>query len=139
MTTQTKRKLGALGLEIVAIASSVGAPVAAVLQKYPIWKEPVTSKELSAGGVMILLIVLFGFRRQLWPIIRDKLHVNSAGALIFWGVSFLVLMWLENISAMLPDLRTICIAGLVGTGVGQVASTAARIVEKKQDQEVAYD
>ena len=137
MTTQTKCKLGGIGLELVAIASSVGAPVAAVLQKYPIFKEPVTTKELSAAGVMVLLIVLLGFRRQLWPIIRDKLHVNSAGALIFWGVSFLVLLWLENIAAMLPDLRTICIAGLAGTGVGQVSHTAARIVGKKKTEEVA--
>lgn len=133
MTSRTKRKLGVIGLKVVSVASSVGVPVAAVLQEFPIWKEPPTGRELSVGGVMILLIVLFGFRRELWPLIRKKLRVNSAGALIFWGVLFLLLLWLENIVAMLPALRTICIAGLVGTGVGQIANTAAGFVAKEKE------
>ena len=136
MTRQTKRKIGAVVLKIVAIASSVGAPVAAVLQEFPFFKEQVGGKELSAGGIMVLLIVLFGFRRELWPLIRDKLHINSVGSLIFWGLCFLILMWLENIATLLPALRTICLAGLVGTGIGQVANTAAGFVGKKKDEEV---
>jgi hypothetical protein len=136
MTRQTKRKIGVIGLKLVAIASSVGVPVAAVLQEFPIFKEPMTTKELSAGGVMILLIVLFGFRRELWPLIKEKLHVNSAGTLIFWGLSFLLILWLEKVAAMLPAMRTICIAGLAGTGIGQVANTAAGFIGKK-NKEVA--
>ena len=134
MTKQTKRKLGCVGLKITAIASSVGVPVAAVLQQFPIWKEPPTGRELSVGGVMLLLIVLFGFRRELWPLIREKLHINSVGALIFWGVLFALLLWLENVVAMLPALRTICIAGLLGTGVGQIANTAAGIIGSKEEK-----
>lgn len=134
MTKQTKRKLGGVGLKIAAIASSVGVPVAAVLQQFPIWKEPPTGRELSVGGVMLLLIVLFGFRRELWPLIREKLHINSVGALIFWGVLFALLLWLENVVSMLPALRTICIAGLLGTGVGQIANTAAGIIGSKEEK-----
>ena len=132
MTTETKRKVGAVLLKITAIASSVGAPVAAVLQEFPIFKENVGGKELSAGGIMILLIVLFGFRRELWPLIREKLHINSVGSLIFWGLMFLLLMWIEGIVALLPALRTICLAGLIGTGVGQVCNTAAVFVKGKE-------
>lgn len=139
MKAQTKRKIGEVGLKIVSIGSSVGVPVAAVLQEFPVFKEKVGGKELSVGGVMILLIGLFGLRRQLWPIIREKLHVHSVGALIFWGLAFLLLMCLESIVDLLPDLRTICIAGLVGTGVGQVADTAAGIIGRagEKDKEVA--
>lgn len=139
MTAKAKRKIGVVVLKLVSIASSVGVPVAAVLQEFPVFKEQVGGKELSVGGVMILLIVLFGFRRQLWPIIREKLHVHSVGALIFWGLAFLLLMWMESIAAILPALRTICIAGLVGTGVGQAADTAAGIIGRagEKDKEVA--
>lgn len=135
MTKRTKRKIGIVSLKTVAIASSVGAPVAAVLQEFPIFKEQVGGKELSAGGIMVLLIVLFGFRRHLWPIIREKLHINSVGALIFWGLCFALLLWLEGIVALLPALRTICLAGLVGTGIGQVADTTAGFLSKANEKE----
>lgn len=135
MEARTKRKIGEVILKIVSVAASVGAPVAAVLQEFPVFKEQIGGKELSAGGVMILLIVLFGFRRKLWPIIKEKLHVNSAGALIFWGLTFLLLLWLEKIFALLPALRTICIAGLAGTTVGQVADSAAYLMKRKNEKE----
>ncbi len=139
MKAKTKRKIAEVGLKIVSIASSVGVPMAAVLQEFPVFKEQADGKELSVGGVMILLIVLFGFRRQLWPIIREKLHVNSVGALIFWGLAFMILMWMESIASILPALRTICIAGMVGTGVGQAADTVAGIIGRagEKDKEVA--
>lgn len=135
MTKTTKRKIGAVSLKIVSIASSVGAPVSAVLQEFPVFKERIGGKELSAGGIMILLIVLFGFREQLWPIIKEKLHINSVGALIFWGVCFAVLLWLEKIMVLLPALRTICIAGLAGSAIGQVAGTVSHLLSKPIKEE----
>lgn len=132
MTRETKRKLGIVGLRVLSLASCVGLPVAAVLQEFPIWKEPPTGPELSAGGFMVILIVLLGFRKELWPVIKEKLHVDSVGALIFWGVCFAIILWLEGIAALLPSLRTICIAGLAGTGLGQIATTARKYVEKSE-------
>lgn len=132
MTSKAKRTLGVAALKTVSVASSVGLPVAAVLQEFPFYKEPVTARELSVGGVMVLVILLFGLRRQLWPVIKEKLHINSAGALIGWGIMFAVLLWLEQVAALLPALRTICIAGLVGTGIGQVADTAAGFIKRKE-------
>lgn len=135
MTTQTKRKIGVVGLRTVGITSSVGMPAVAVLNAFPIWKEntPIDGKALGVGGVMILLIVLFGFRNQLWPIVKSKLRLNSLGAIIGWGVLFAVLLTVEKIVPLLPDLRTICIAGLTGTGIGQVADTAAGFLGKKNN------
>lgn len=132
MTTETKRTLGVVGLRTLSVASSVGLPVAAVLQQFPFFKENVTARELSAGGIMVILILLFGLRRQLWPMIKEKLHINSAGALIGWGITFAVLLWLEQLATLLPALRSICLAGLVGTGIGQVADTAAGFIKRKE-------
>lgn len=136
MTTQTKRKIGIVGLRTVGIASSVGMPAVAVLNAFPIWKErdfPIDGKTIGVGGVMILLIVLFGFRNQLWPLVKSKLHLNSFGAIIGWGVLFAVLLSIEKIVPLLPDLRTICIAGLTGTGIGQVSDTVAGFLSKKNN------
>ena len=88
---------------------------------------------IGVGGVMILLIVLFGFRNQLWPLVKSKLHMNSLGAIIGWGVLFAVLLSIEKIVPLLPDLRTICIAGLTGTGIGQVSDTVAGFLSKKNN------
>lgn len=130
MTRETKRKLGIVGLKVLSLASSVGIPAVVVLQKFPFWKEPPTGPELSAGGFMVILIVLFGFRKELWPIIKEKLYVDSVGDLIFWGVCFAIVLWLEGIAALLPALRTICIAGLAGTGLSKAATAARKYVEK---------
>lgn len=136
MTTQTKRKIGIISLRTAGIASSVGMPAVAVLNAFPIWKEetPIDGKALGVGGVMILLIVLVGFRRQLWPVIKSKLHLTSVGAIVGWGVLFAVLLTVEKIVPLLPDLRTICIAGLTGTGIGQVADTVAGFLNKKNNE-----
>ena len=130
MTRETKRKLGIVGLKVLSLASSVGIPAVVVLQKFPFWKEPPTGPELSAGGFMVILIVLFGFRKELWPIIKEKLYVDSVGDLIFWGVCFAIVLWLEGIAALLPALRTLCIAGLAGTGLSKAATAARKYVEK---------
>jgi len=136
VTSRTKCKIGSVGLRAVGVASAVGMPVAAVLKAFPIWKDgvPIDGKTLGVGGIMTLLIVLFSFRRQLWPVVRDKLHLNATGAIIGWGVLFLALLAAEKLVPLLPDLRTICIAGLTGTGVGQIADTTAGFISKKGEE-----
>lgn len=146
MKTTTKRKLGAVGLRTLGIGSAVGIPVVVVLQKFPLWNtvtnRPVDAKTLGVGGVMALLIVLVGFRRQLWPVVKAKLHITAIGALIFWGLAFGLLLGIERMVPLLPDLRTVCIAGLTGTALGQGFDTAAGIVDPakgEKDKEVAKD
>lgn len=134
MTSITKRKLGVVGLKVAEVGASVGVPAVAILQEFPIFKEPPTGKQLTAGGIMLLLVALLGLRRQLWPLLRDKLHVNSAGALIGWGLLFAAILWLESVTALLPSLRTVCISGLVGCGVGQVAHSAAGFVSGAKEK-----
>ena len=144
MKTTTKRKLGAVGLRTLGVGSAVGIPVAVVLQKFPLWSadRTVDGRALGVGGVMALLIVLLGFRRQLWPVVKAKLHITAIGALIFWGLAFGLLLGIEKLIPLLPDLRTICIAGLTGTGIGQGFDTVARIVDPakgEKDKEVSKD
>lgn len=133
MTSRTKCKIGSVGLRAVGVTSAVGMPVAAVLKAFPLWKDgvPIDGKTLGVGGIMTLLIVLFSFRRQIWPVVKEKLHLNATGAIIGWGVLFMALLAVEKLAPMLPDLRTICIAGLTGTGVGQIADSAAGFFAKK--------
>lgn len=119
-------------LKIVSIASSIGVPVYAVMQKFQliIEQEKVDVKRFSVGWIMIGLIVLFGLRRQIWAIIKKKLNLIYFGAILFWSFAFAILIGLERVAAILPDLRTICIAGLIGTGVGQAAETVAGFLGK---------
>lgn len=144
MKTTTKRKLGAVGLRTLGLGSAVGIPVVVVLQKFPLWgpERVVDGKTLGVGGVMALLILLVGFRRQLWPVVKTKLHITAIGALIFWGLAFGLLLGVERLVPLLPDLRTVCIAGLTGTALGQGFDTAAGIVDPakgEKDKEVEKD
>ena len=131
----TRRKLGAAFLRILGVICAVGMPSAAVLETCPFWRDtvnrPVDGKSLGVGGVMFLLIALFGFRRQIWPYIQKRLSITAVGALLFWGMAFVLLLALEKLTALLPDLRTICIAGLIGTAIGQVLDTVAGLIAPK--------
>lgn len=146
MKSTTKRKLGAVGLRGLGVASAVGIPVIAVLDVFPLFNESgeVDGKKLGVGGIMVLLIALVGLRRQIWPVIKSKLHFTSAWVLIGWGLLFALLLGIEKIVPLLPGLRTICIAGLVGTGIGQGLDTAAGFLDHtkedtKKDEEVKQD
>lgn len=140
MKSTTKRKIGIGCLKVFEVGSSIGIPAITIYKQFPIFREPPTGRQLTAGGIMMLLVVILGLRRQLWPVLRDKLHVNSGGALIGWGLLFLAIWWLETITAMLPALRTICIAGLIGCGAGQAAHTVAGTLSSKiKSEEVADD
>ena len=140
MKSTTKRKIGIGCLKVFEVGSSIGIPVITIYQKFPIFREPPSGRQLTAGGIMMLLVVILGLRRQLWPVLRDKLHLKSTGALIGWGIPFLAIWWLETITPMLPALRTICIAGLTGCGAGQAAHKVAETLSSKiKSEEVADD
>lgn len=127
MTSLTKRKWGAFGLRGAGVLTSVGVPAAAVLDVFPFMTEEgtVDGVKLGIGGILVILLALFGLRRQIWPVIKAKLHVTSVWALLFWGALFGLLLGIEKMIPLLPDLRTICIAGLAGTGAGQIMDTVA--------------
>ncbi len=140
MKSTTKRKIGIGCLKGFEVVSSVGVPALTIYDEFPIFREPPTGRQLTAGGIMLLLVVILGLRRQLWPVLKDKLHLNSGGALIGWGLLFLAIWWLETVTALLPALRTICIAGLIGCGAGQVAHTVAGFLSNQiKREEVADD
>ena len=136
MTDKTKRNLrtvGSWGLKGLGVAASIAIPVSAILERFPIVVEGAPSaKGIGFGGVVALIVVLINLRKQLWPpvsrFLKEKLHVNSFGALIGWGAAFLIILGLERAAALLPDLRTICLAGLIGTGAGQLLNTAAGLL-----------
>lgn len=135
MTGQTKRKLGAFGLRGAGLASSVGIPAAAVMSAFPLFERTeggqvtVDTVKIGVGGIMIILILLVGLRRQVWPLIQARLHFTAGWVLVGWGLMFALLMGIEKIIPLLPDLRSICLAGLTGTGIGQIADTAAGFVD----------
>lgn len=136
MTDKTKRNLrvaGSWGLKGLGVTASIAFPVSAILERFPLVQngEP-SARGIGFGGVVALIVVLINLRRQLWPpvskFLKEKLHVNSFGALIGWGAAFLIILGLERAAALLPDLRTVCLAGLIGTGAGQLLNTAAGLL-----------
>lgn len=123
-------KLGSLGLRGLSAGSSIGVPLMAILEKFPLWAEgKVDAKKLGVGGVMAAIVLLVGLRHQIWPILKGKLHITSAWAIGIWAAFFGILLGIEKIVPLLPDLRSICIAGLSGTAVGQGLNTIAGILD----------
>lgn len=133
MTDKTKRNLrvaGSWGLKGLGVTASIAIPVSEILKHFPLVKNGKPSAMgIGFGGIIVLIVVLVSLRRQLWPpvskFLKDKFYLNYTVEIIGWGIAFLVILGLERAATYLPALRSICLAGLFGSGAGQLLNTAA--------------
>ncbi|MBQ7398314.1 MAG: hypothetical protein IJW09_05770 [Clostridia bacterium] len=138
MTDKTKRNLrtvGSWGLKGLGVAASIAFPVSAILERFPLVVEGAPSaKGIGFGGVVALIAALVNLRSYIWPpvskLIKEKVHITTfVATLLLWGIPYLIILGLERIVPLLPDLRNICIAGIAGAGGGMGLNALAKLVK----------
>lgn len=140
MRAQTKRKLAVGTLRGGAYAATAALPITVLAANFPMVVEKTSeSTSLSVSAVLAGIIMLVTFRAQVWKKVKEKLGINSFGILIAWGLVYLFMMGIERLYPIVAEVQAVCVAGLVGTGCGQVMSTAAVFIESKQGTEEKTD
>ena len=133
MKAETKRKLSVGVLRGGAYAATAALPIAVLAAKFPMVVEKTSeSVSLSVSAVLAIIIALVTLRAQVWSRIKEKLGVKCVGIFLAWGGAWLLMLGIETIYPIVPEIRAVCIAGLAGTGAGQAMNSAAKVIEDKK-------
>lgn len=121
-------------LRFAAFTVSAGLPVGAIIDKFPLWsKSEGVSVSIGSGAILIAVVAAITFRKVIFAWIKDKLGLNACPPVVFWGIGFIALLGLGKITTIINDLTTVCIAGLVGSGLGYFLVLAAGVIERRSE------
>lgn len=125
MTEQKRKRLYWL-FKVLGVIVSCAFPIAAILEKFPIWTEKHGSEyTIGAGGVLILVVLLTIFRKTVFDFVKERLNLKHAPPIVVWIVMLIVAYVLMFISNFIADMTTIFWMGLVGCAIGTVLTFIA--------------
>ena len=135
MTEQKRKRLYWL-FKVLGVVISCAFPVAAIIEKFPIWtKEHGTEYSIGAGGVLILIVLLIIFRKSVFAFMRDRLNLKHAPPVVIWVVMLIVAYTLLFINKFIQDMTTIFWMGLVGCAIGTVLTYIAESRYRKKEND----
>lgn len=138
-TSKIPSKLKCAGLRTGGIAVSIAAPAWAIFEKLPVWTKYNGIKSgLGVGGILILIITLFTLRKTVYNYFKEKFKIKTAPPLFIWINLFIVVLTISAIGTIISDLKTICLAGIIGSGVGSLMTFFANNIEEKMKEENEY-
>jgi membrane protease YdiL (CAAX protease family) len=135
MTEQKRKRLYWL-FKVLGVVVSCAFPIAAILEKFPIWTEAHGAEySIGAGGVLILIVLLIIFRKSVFGFMKDRLNLKHAPPIVVWIVMLIVAYTLLFINSFIEDMTTIFWMGLVGCAIGTVLTYIAESRYRKKDSD----
>lgn len=134
----TKRKALVWLLRILAVAFTVGLPLAVIAYKFPLWRsQGGGGGAIGAGTIILVVIVLATFRKYIMAWAAEKLGALSAGVslILLWSGLAIVCLILAAITTILEDLATVFIFAAIGAAVGVGLFGAAKRLSGKENGE----
>ena len=134
--TDSKRKRLYWFFKVLGVIVSCAFPIAAILEKFPIWTEKHGSEySVGAGGILILIVILIIFRKSVFDFVKERLKLKHAPPLVIWLVMIVVAYTLLFINKFIQDMTTIFWMGLVGCAIGTVLTLIAESKYGKKDSD----
>lgn len=116
---------------------SATPPVVQIAKKYPLWTEQVPpAYTVSTGAIVAIVVVLVCFRKTLVPTIMDKLGIKSIPPVVAPALVLVAALWLEKLTAIIPDIKAVALAWLFGSAIGWVFSLLSSYYDKQAQKEV---
>ena len=113
-------------LKVLSILISCALPVWAIYERFPIWTiQHGTSRSAGTGLILMLLVILFIFRRTVFNFMRDRLNLKHAPPLLGWLVLIVLTYALLFVSKFLYDLTIVCWMGFIGCAIGTLITFIA--------------
>ena len=133
--TEKKRKALYWTFKIISVIISCLLPVLAICEKFPIWEiEYGTQRTASVGGIFILIVLLFIFRKTVFNFMNDRLKLKYAPPIMTPIVMLIISYILEYINNFVRDLTTVCWVWIFGSAIGMVFTFIAENVYGKKDE-----
>ena len=132
--TEQKRKRLYWFFKVLGVIVSCAFPIAAILEKFPIWTEKHGSEySVGAGGILILIVILIIFRKSVFDFVKERLKLKHAPPIVIWLVMIVVAYTLLFINKFIQDMTTIFWMGLVGCAIGTLLTLIAESKYGKKD------
>ena len=117
---------------VLSFLFSAVPPVVAIAQKFPFWAMEVHPAYTAGASVIVaVIVVLVCFRKTLIPVIMDKLGIKSIPPVFVWALVLGAAIGLEKMIAIIPDIKIVAFAGLIGSAIGWAFSFASSYYDKK--------
>ena len=136
MRARTKKRLTLLSFKGASIAVSAGMPIWAILEKFPLWREEAGALQtLGIGGVMIVAVSVITFKKTVFNYLKEKTGMKSAPPLAIWAVLLFVSFALSALADAMSDMRTVFVAGIVGSGIGTALNFIGETLKARSTEE----
>ena len=133
MTEQKRKRLYWL-FKIMGVLISCAFPIAAILERFPLWRNKHGSEyTIGAGGVLILIVIMIIFRKSVFDFLKERLKLKHAPSIGVWIVMLIISYVLLFISDFIRDMTNIFWMGLVGCAIGTVLTLIAENRFGKKD------
>lgn len=134
MKSRTLSKTIAFALNVLSFVAMLVPPFVVVSEKFPAWNASggiLTA--IGGGGVVMLVIAFFTFKKYILAYATEKLGAISAGVslLLLWSGFTVVLIVLDKSATLLDDLITVFLWAAIGAAVGVVMQVIARYLCKR--------
>ncbi|MBE6693377.1 MAG: hypothetical protein E7589_01245 [Ruminococcaceae bacterium] len=131
---KTVSNLLSAALRLAAFAVSAGCPIWVIIDKFPLWsKSEGVSVSIGGGAILVIAVAVITFRKVIFAWIKERLGLNTCPPVVFWLVGFFAMVGLGKITTIIDDLTTVCMAGLVGSGIGYFLVFAAGVIERRSE------
>lgn len=105
--------------KVLSVLVSLAFPGWAIYERFPIWiSTHGTTHSIGAGGILMIVIVLFIWRRPVFSFLKDRLKMKYAPPLFGWGVLLAVYYILKFVSRFMSDIEVILWMGFFGGAIG---------------------
>lgn len=122
---------------VLSFFCSATPPVVQIAKKFPIWTELVSpAYTVSASAVVAILVALVCLRKTLVPAIIDKLGIKSIPPVVAPALVLVAALWLEKLTAIIPDIKAVALAWLFGSAIGWAFSLLSSYYDKQVQKEV---
>lgn len=115
MMTQRKRKTLYWVFKIMSVLISCAFPILAIYERFPLFGN---TRSVGVGGMLILFVVLFVFRRTVFNFLRERLNLKHAPPLFGWLILIMISYTMLFISKFLADITIVFWMGLIGSAIG---------------------
>ena len=102
--------------KVTSVVVACGLPIAAILEKFPLWSESGT--KVGAGLVMTIVVLLVVFRRSVFDFAKKRLRLQNAPPITVWLVMIVISYIMMYVSDVLRDMNSVLWMGLVGCALG---------------------
>lgn len=134
-TLKIPNKVKSIGLHTAGTVVSIAVPAWAIFEKLPIWtRHDGIKNSIGVGGVLILIITILTLRKTIFNYFKEKLKLKTAPPLFMWISLFIIVLVISAIGTIISDLKTICIAGIIGSGAGSLMIFFANNIEEKMKE-----